>query len=59
VIILPQKKDGLSQLEKKLATANIVDLFAGIKSVEITLHLPKFQIEMITKLTGPLKTVHL
>lgn len=57
MVILPKKKESLERLEKKIATTNFLDLFANVKEQEITLHLPKFQIEVTASLNDPLERV--
>ncbi|XP_065334642.1 uncharacterized protein LOC135935939 [Cloeon dipterum] len=44
-IILPNKKDGLKELEEKLATADLDELLQSASPLNVEVHLPKFKIE--------------
>jgi serpin B len=44
-IILPNEKNGIGNLEKKLATMNLTDISKNMWSTEVNLALPKFKIE--------------
>ncbi|CAL1535312.1 unnamed protein product [Lymnaea stagnalis] len=55
-IALPQKVDGVSDLEKLLATPGKVDdLFTGLSPVRLNLALPKFKIETTLTLNSALR----
>lgn len=57
MVILPKKKVSLQELEKKIAVLNFLDLFANVKQQDLTMHLPKFQIEVTASLNDPLEKV--
>jgi serine protease inhibitor len=57
VVILPKKKESLQRLEKEMASLNFFDLFTNLKQQEVTVHLPKFQIEVTASLNEPLEKV--
>nr|KAI8738076.1 leukocyte elastase inhibitor-like [Biomphalaria glabrata] len=55
-IALPQKVDGITDLEKLLAQPNKVnDLFTGLNYVRVQLAIPKFKTETTLSLNKPLK----
>jgi serpin B len=43
VIILPKKKDGLADIEKKLSPKMLKDVLAAAKSTNVSMSLPKFK----------------
>ncbi|KAF5269269.1 hypothetical protein FQR65_LT02570 [Abscondita terminalis] len=45
VIILPNKRDGIDDLEKKLVNVDLSKLTHGMRTVEVEVSLPKFKIE--------------
>jgi serpin B len=61
LVLLPAKHDGLSQLEKKLDVKlfnRIVNRLGGIRSGDVTVHLPRFRIESgLLDLIPPLKSM--
>jgi serpin B len=54
VILLPKKKDGLAELEKKLTTANLTAWLKGISEHQMDLKLPKFKVTADFKLNDVL-----
>jgi len=57
VVILPKKKESLERLEKQIASLDFLDLFSDLKQQEVTLHLPKFQMEVTVSLNEPFEKV--
>ncbi|KAK2581794.1 hypothetical protein KPH14_002269 [Odynerus spinipes] len=55
VIILPDEIDGLPELERKLAQADLAELIRKGYNTEVSLQLPKFTIESSLVLTDHLK----
>ncbi|XP_068904923.1 uncharacterized protein [Tenebrio molitor] len=53
-IILPNEKNGIGNLEKKLATMNLTDISKNMWSTEVNLALPKFKIEQTIDLKDAL-----
>ncbi|KAK4879302.1 hypothetical protein RN001_007448 [Aquatica leii] len=45
VIILPNQRDGIDNLEKKLADVDLSNITEGMRSMEVEVSLPKFKIE--------------
>jgi serpin B len=56
-IILPNEKNGIGNLEKKLATMNLTDISKNMWSTEVNLALPKFKIEETIDLKDALTKV--
>lgn len=54
VVVLPNKKDGLAQLEKKLLTSSLSELLQRVSIKTLELYLPKFKIETTLDLKKPL-----
>lgn len=59
LIILPNKKTGLSALESKLHTVDFGELSTKMYSQEVNVEIPKFKIEFDIELNEPLKKVSL
>lgn len=57
VVILPNKRTGIKELEKKLLTRNLSTLTSYMRNVEVEVSLPKFKIEATIELNDPLKEV--
>lgn len=57
LIILPNKKTGLSALESKLHTIDFAELSNQMYSQEVNVEIPKFKIEFDIELNEPLKKV--
>jgi serpin B len=57
VVLLPQKVDGLSQLEAKLSAANLGKWLGDAKSEDVIVFLPKFKTTATFELTGTLKSM--
>ncbi|XP_059487006.1 antichymotrypsin-2-like [Neocloeon triangulifer] len=57
VIISPKSRIGLSLLESRISGLNVADLVSKVAQVEITLHLPKFQIDTSMSLNQPLSNM--
>ncbi|KAG5672320.1 hypothetical protein PVAND_002454 [Polypedilum vanderplanki] len=55
LIILPNKRTGLAELESKLDTIDFNELTTKMYSEEVNVELPKFKIEFDIELTEPLK----
>jgi len=55
VIILPNKKDGLNNLEKKIANVNLLEIANKMTVKDVDIRLPKFTIESEFNLNDPLK----
>nr|XP_027226657.1 leukocyte elastase inhibitor A-like [Penaeus vannamei] len=45
VIVLPNKRDGLAEVEAKLAKADLYEIDRGLHSVEVEVSLPRFKLE--------------
>lgn len=45
LIILPNKKDGISVLESKIGQVNFQDLAKSLQEEEVVVNIPKFKIE--------------
>ncbi|CAB3385437.1 Hypothetical predicted protein [Cloeon dipterum] len=56
-IILPNKKDGLKELEEKLATADVGELLQPRQHLKVEVYLPKFKIETSLDLVDHLSKV--
>ncbi|KAJ3654867.1 hypothetical protein Zmor_014022 [Zophobas morio] len=54
VIILPFKRDGIAELEKKLATVNLAKITNKVYNQPVTLTLPKFKFEQTIDLEDSL-----
>nr|AQM58442.1 venom serpin-like protein 1 [Pristhesancus plagipennis] len=50
VIILPNKIDGLNEVENKLATINLNEVLSGLHSVTVNVKIPKFKLESTIEL---------
>jgi serpin B len=57
VVLLPQKVDGLSQLEAKLSAGNLQKWLGSAKSEQVMVFLPKFKTTATFDLTGTLKSM--
>lgn len=57
LIILPNKKTGLSALEAKLNTVDLGDISNQLYSQEVNVEIPKFKIEFEVTLNEPLQKV--
>ena len=57
VIILPFKRDGIAELEKKLATVNLAKITSKVYNQPVTLTLPKFKFEQTIDLEDSLTKV--
>lgn len=57
MIILPNKRTGLSALESKLGTIDFNELSKNMYDSEVNVEIPKFKIEFDIKLNEPLKKV--
>ena len=57
VIVLPNKRTGIKELEKKLLTKDLSTLTNHMRCVEVEVSLPKFKIETTIELNEPLKEV--
>ncbi|KAJ3656280.1 hypothetical protein Zmor_015367 [Zophobas morio] len=54
IIILPNKRNGIDKLEKKLATRNLSEITENMWNTEVIVQLPKFKIEQTIFLNDPL-----
>lgn len=59
LIILPNKKTGLSDLESKLNTIDLSEITRSMYSQEVNVEIPKFKIEFDIELNEPLQKVFL
>nr|QHB21601.1 venom serpin 1 [Platymeris rhadamanthus] len=50
IIILPNKIDGLAEVENKLASSDLSELLRGLHEVEVNVKLPRFKIEKTMEL---------
>ena len=57
VVLLPQKVDGLAQLEKKLSSKNLEAWLAGLRSKEVRVYLPRFQMTSQFQLKDALQSL--
>lgn len=57
LILLPNKKDGLAEMESKLNTVVLADLTKRMNKEEVTVYLPKFKIEYEIDLKDVLTSV--
>jgi serpin B len=57
LIILPNKKTGLKELESKLKTLDLNDISSKMYSTEVNVEIPKFKIEFEVELKEPLTKV--
>lgn len=57
LIILPNKRNGLADLEAKLDQIDFADVSRNMYSQEVSVELPKFKIEFDINLNDPLKEV--
>ena len=57
IILLPKEKDGLANLEAKLANVDLLKLDQRTASVKVAVTLPKFKIEQKFSLVNHLKMV--
>lgn len=57
LVLLPNKRTGLKDLEAKLKTINLADLTSNMYKSEVEVSLPKFRSEYEIELTEPLKEV--
>lgn len=57
VIVLPNKRDGLAEVEAKLAKADLYEIDRGLHSVEVEVSLPRFKLEESLELVEYLQAV--
>lgn len=57
MIILPNNKDGLSDLESKIDQVNFQDLAKSLENVPVNVQIPKFRIELSVTMNDALKKV--
>lgn len=57
LVLLPQKREGLMELVKKLKTVNLVDLAGKLVNQEVNVHIPKFKVDYSVDLTDTMKQV--
>jgi serpin B len=57
VILLPNKRTGLAELEKRMETEDLSELMKKAGNRELELYLPKFKMEVTLNLNEPLKKV--
>ena len=57
LVILPNKKDGISDLESKIANVNFQDLFKTLEEENVNVQFPKFKIESQTVVKEHLQKV--
>lgn len=58
MIILPNKKDGLSDLESKIDQVNFQDLAKSLQEEEVVVKIPKFKIESSIQMKDVLEKVN-
>lgn len=54
IVILPNKKDGIAELEKKLTETDLTSITHNMYKPEVIIKLPKFKIETTIELNDPL-----
>ncbi|XP_066141296.1 serine protease inhibitor 3/4-like isoform X4 [Euwallacea fornicatus] len=59
LVILPNKKNGIADLEKKLAETDLTKITENMFKPEVVVKLPKFKIETTIDLNEPLKKIGL
>jgi len=59
IVLLPDKRDGLAEMETKLEDFNLNDLVNKLQSTKVQLQLPKFKLESTIDLKDPLTKVNL
>jgi serine protease inhibitor len=57
VVVLPNKKNGLANLEKKLLTTSLSELLQRTTIQMVDIYVPKFKIETTLDLKKPLDNV--
>lgn len=57
MIILPNQRNGLAEVESKLHTIDLAEISSTLRSQEVNVELPKFKIEFDINLNEPLKKV--
>ena len=57
VVLLPQKVDGLAQLEKQLSSKNLEAWLAGLRTREVQVYLPRFKMTSQFKLNEALESL--
>jgi serine protease inhibitor len=57
VFVLPNKEDGLAELEAKLATTSMDSVLTGLNEVRVEVTIPKFKIEQEINLKDVLNKV--
>lgn len=57
IIILPNKRNGIVELEQKLANVDLTKITENMYRPDVIVSLPKFKIETTMELTEPLKEV--
>lgn len=58
MIILPNKKNGLSDLESKIDQVNFQDLAKSLQEEEVVVKIPKFKIESSIQMKDILQKVN-
>lgn len=59
IIILPNKRNGIAELEQKLADVDLTKITENMYRPEVVVSLPKFKIESTIQLNDPLAKVNL
>lgn len=57
IVLLPNKYDGLEELEKKLENYNLTSIPSQMRNRKVSLSLPRFKLETEIDLTGILSEV--
>ena len=57
IVILPNKRNGIAELEKKLADTDLTKITENMFKPEVVVKLPKFKIETTIELNEPLEQV--
>ena len=57
VILLPNEKEGLADMESKLATFNFTEIISRLQPKRISLSMPRFKLESTIDLKDPLSKV--
>ena len=57
VLVLPDRKSNLQQLESKIKSVNLADIFNKMHPFDHTLYIPKFKVEYEIELNDVLQKV--
>lgn len=57
VFVLPDKRDGLAEVECKLSNTNLSELHKKLREVEVEVSIPRFKLEESLDLVNTLREV--